>query len=183
MGQTPVVREATTPPAYAWDWFGRQHLLWREARRRLVPTATPPSPAPAADVPDWDGRRLDVHRAAAAGTTDTGGPRDYSVLDTRAGLVAALRADYPLDARVREVVDTVIVEFAFLGHQGGELSLLGMRTPPRGLRWWWSHLGGTERGGGTATVDANDTVPVQLRLVDVQAGYGDHAGTFEWSTR
>jgi hypothetical protein len=24
---------------------------------------------------------------------------------------------------------------------------------------------------------------VQLRLVDVQAGYGDHAGTFDWSTR
>lgn len=24
------------PPAYAWDWFARQRLLWREARRRLA---------------------------------------------------------------------------------------------------------------------------------------------------
>lgn len=24
------------PPAYAWDWFARQRLLWREARSRLV---------------------------------------------------------------------------------------------------------------------------------------------------
>jgi hypothetical protein len=24
------------PPAYAWDWFARQRLLWREARTRLV---------------------------------------------------------------------------------------------------------------------------------------------------
>ncbi len=24
------------PPAYAWDWFARQRLLWREARSRLA---------------------------------------------------------------------------------------------------------------------------------------------------
>lgn len=24
------------PPAYAWDWFARQKLLWREARSRLA---------------------------------------------------------------------------------------------------------------------------------------------------
>jgi len=24
------------PPAYAWDWFARQRLLWREARARLA---------------------------------------------------------------------------------------------------------------------------------------------------
>jgi hypothetical protein len=24
------------PPAYAWDWFARQRLLWREARQRLA---------------------------------------------------------------------------------------------------------------------------------------------------
>jgi hypothetical protein len=29
------------PPAYAWDWFARQRLLWREARARLAATAGP----------------------------------------------------------------------------------------------------------------------------------------------
>ncbi len=29
------------PPAYAWDWFARQRLLWREARTRLTETAAP----------------------------------------------------------------------------------------------------------------------------------------------
>ncbi len=29
------------PPAYAWDWFARQRLLWREARSRLAAAAAP----------------------------------------------------------------------------------------------------------------------------------------------
>ena len=29
------------PPAYAWDWFGRQRLLWREVRSRLAVSPTP----------------------------------------------------------------------------------------------------------------------------------------------
>ncbi|WP_052667215.1 hypothetical protein [Nitriliruptor alkaliphilus] len=29
------------PPAYAWDWFARQRLLWREARSRLTALASP----------------------------------------------------------------------------------------------------------------------------------------------
>ena len=35
---------ASGPPAYAWDWFARQRLLWREARSRL---GVPGSPAAA----------------------------------------------------------------------------------------------------------------------------------------
>jgi hypothetical protein len=31
----------TGPPAYAWDWFARQRLLWRECRSRLAAAATP----------------------------------------------------------------------------------------------------------------------------------------------
>lgn len=31
----------STPPAYAWDWFARQRLLWREARERLSALADP----------------------------------------------------------------------------------------------------------------------------------------------
>lgn len=29
------------PPAYAWDWFARQRLLWREVRSRLAAGAAP----------------------------------------------------------------------------------------------------------------------------------------------
>lgn len=29
------------PPAYAWDWFARQRLLWREVRARLVRASYP----------------------------------------------------------------------------------------------------------------------------------------------
>lgn len=36
------------PPAYAWDWFARQRLLWREARGRL---AAPRSPVSARYAP------------------------------------------------------------------------------------------------------------------------------------
>lgn len=30
------VDRAFRPPAYAWDWFSRQRLLWRESRKRLA---------------------------------------------------------------------------------------------------------------------------------------------------
>jgi hypothetical protein len=31
----------TGPPAYAWDWFARQRMPWRESRSRLAGTVTP----------------------------------------------------------------------------------------------------------------------------------------------
>jgi len=37
---TTSARRRGIPPAYAWDWFFRQRLLWREARRRLVRSAS-----------------------------------------------------------------------------------------------------------------------------------------------
>jgi len=33
---TPTVMSISAPPAYAWDWFARQRLLWREVRQRLA---------------------------------------------------------------------------------------------------------------------------------------------------
>jgi hypothetical protein len=37
--EAPVARSG--PPAYAWDWFARQRLLWRETRSRLAASAAP----------------------------------------------------------------------------------------------------------------------------------------------
>jgi hypothetical protein len=34
---------AKGPPAYAWDWFARQRLLWRGSRERLASSAPPVS--------------------------------------------------------------------------------------------------------------------------------------------
>lgn len=30
----------SSPPAYAWNWFARQRLLWRQARSRLAESHT-----------------------------------------------------------------------------------------------------------------------------------------------
>jgi hypothetical protein len=182
------------PPAYAWDWLARQRLPWREVRRRLIggatgqgpdTTARPPASRPSA-FPDWSAsaaahlpaaRHADVDRPATVGTAR----RDYAPLDVRGEVIAALREDYPRDAELARTVDAVVAELAFLGRTGGELAELGLRSAPRGLRWWWLHLGGLDaeapHGPSAApgrAEPAHDEVPVQLRLVDVQAGYGDH---------
>ncbi len=34
---------STVPPAYAWDWFARQRLLWRNAQIRLAGATAPVS--------------------------------------------------------------------------------------------------------------------------------------------
>jgi hypothetical protein len=163
--------DTPAPPAFAWDWLGRQRLVWVEARRRLAPApAADPRPA---DVPDWSDLldRGPVRRALGADDADGGGP-DWAALATRAEVVAALRDAYGHDPAVRAAVDGAVADVAFLGRRGGDLAALGVRTPPRGLRWWWAHLGG---------VDA-DPVPVepraagvQLTLADVMTGYGDPA--------
>lgn len=194
------------PPAHAWDWIARQRSVWREIRRRLV-AAGYGAPAPAApgagasrmtertagDVPDWSVEHPDLrlHEAAsrsaaggAGGASDTqrdprDGPRDYLALDTRAGCIAALRDDYPRDAALRAIVDAVVTDVAFLGRLDGTLHALGVRTAPRGMRWWWTHLTGRDADEGRsasaegASPGAGAALPTQLRLVDVLAGYGD----------
>lgn len=176
----------TTPPAYAWDWFARQRPVWTEVARRL---AAPPAPAlgPHPDVPDWSdlvtrSEPEPPHRS----------PRGWRTLDTRTEFVAVLRAAYDTDPEVREVTDAVVTELAFLGRLGTPLAERGVLAPPRGMRWWWDHLGGV---AGTAPTSPRDRgegprrpavpsgrrsesetpaqLPVQLRLVDVLAGYGD----------
>ena len=89
-------------------------------------------------------------------------------------MLALLRADYAQDGAVRDVVDAVVSEFAFLGQAqrtGDDRPReLGVRAAPRGMRWWLSALTGApddpERGAPAAPA------AVQLRLDDVHEGYG-----------
>jgi hypothetical protein len=190
-----------SPPAYAWDWLARQRVAWREVRRRLLtaqavmpgPRGRPVVPRPAGDVPDWS---LD-HRESlpdhvrrtppapppapppsdAAASSGPAPHHDYTALDTRAEVIAALREDYAAHDAVRRTVDAVVAEVAFLGRLDVPLHQLGVRHAPRGMRWWWCHLGGTGLDdGGRVTGDAEEPsaiLPTQLRLVDVLSGYGD----------
>jgi hypothetical protein len=181
------------PPAYAWDWLSRQRAAWREIRSRLLASqrsagTRPGSPAPgtgrAGDVPDWSSDHPDLLRSARSGppenrsaTTGRSPAPDDRTLDTRAEVIAALRRDYASDAELRRIVDTAIVEVAFLGRLDVPLQELGVSTAPRGMRWWWSHLGGPapddDRSELTGGGEPFASLPVQLRLVDVLSGYGD----------
>jgi hypothetical protein len=130
------------PPAYAWDWFARQRLPWREVRSRLAAGATP------------------------AATR-------YHAVDTKAEVVALLRADYPRDEVVRRTVDRVVAEVAFLGQTDRRFADLGIRAAPRGMRWWWTALTGEDLEGpaGQPPPDAGTRGPdpQQLALVDLEA--------------
>lgn len=156
------------PPTFAWDWLARQRLPWQEARRRLMAEA------------------------------DTALAERYAASDARHDVMALLRADHPVDERVRTVLDAVIVELVFLGRVDVALSERGVATPPRGLRWWHEHLsGGTAAAAGAAIGAGATAVPpaaagagpaapsapdpprqLALALDDVLAGYGDPAVPF-----
>ena len=135
------------------------------------------------DVPDWSADHPDLllgstaaHRASTS-TGDGTGKRDYVALDTRAGCIAALRSDYPQDTTLRATVDAVVADISFLGRLDVPLHELGVRTAPRGMRWWWTHLTGRDSDERLSDPNVGDelaaTVPLQLRLVDILAGYGD----------
>lgn len=142
------------PPAYAWDWFARQKLLWREARSRLASGGSPMA-----------GR--------------------YAAVEDRRDVLPLLRADYPHDPDVRRAVDETIAEVAFLGRVNVSFAELGVRTAPRGMRWWWTALTGEPLDGPQAARKAPTEVAEQLELGDlavldpapalddVAGGYGD----------
>jgi len=182
-----------SPPAYAWDWLARQRVAWREIRSRLLTeqrsteqalpggrAASPTRTRDVGDVPDWSADHPDLVRPVPSGRgTDTSGRsgQDLRDLDTRAEVIAALRADYATDAGLRRTVDEVVAQVAFLGRLDVPLHELGVRAAPRGMRWWWCHLGGSGSDDGRSVGDTGhehpSSMPVQLRLVDVLSGYGD----------
>jgi hypothetical protein len=131
------------PPAYAWDWFARQRLLWREARSRLTTVAAP---------------------AASR----------YHAVDTRAEVLALLRADYDRDPIVRDVVHGVVADITFLGRTTGTFAELGVPNAPRGMRWWWSVLTGESPTAPAAAPPrrALPDEPAQLTLDEVHQGWG-----------
>jgi hypothetical protein len=132
------------PPAYAWDWFARQRLLWREVRTRLAGAAAPVAVR-------------------------------YAAVETRTDVVPMLRSDYPRDPLVRETVDRVVAELAFLGRTDVPFAALGATNAPRGMRWWWSALTGEDLDGGSARTrepELEPEPPLQLALEDVHEGYG-----------
>jgi hypothetical protein len=107
------------PPAYAWDWFARQRLPWREVRSLLASSASP---------------------AAAR----------YAAVETKSDVMALLRADHPRDPDVRRTVDAVVAEVVFLGRTDRTFAELGLRSAPRGMRWWWTALTGEDLDGAAA---------------------------------
>jgi hypothetical protein len=146
------------PPAYAWDWFARQRLPWREVRSRLVSGGSP---------------------AAAR----------YAAVETKSDVMALLRADHPRDPEVRRAVDAVVAEVVFLDRTDRTFAQLGLRSAPRGMRWWWTALTGEDLdaptpGGATPSARPDEGTPQQLSLVapddgdepytldDVLGGYG-----------
>jgi hypothetical protein len=146
----------TGPPAYAWDWFARQRLLWRDARRRLAASSTP------------------------AATR-------YAAVDTRAETMALLRADYGRDAVVRAAIDATVRELVFLGRTDVPFARLGLRSAPRGQRWWWSALTGEELDAAPArhappasqqlSLDELAGTDLERALDDVAQGFGDQRFT------
>lgn len=106
-------------------------------------------------------------RGRLAGADAPAAPR-YADAGTRPEVIALLREDYPRDAVVRGVVRATVSELVFLGRTDEPFERLGVATPPRGMRWWWTEITG----------EALDQAPPeppgarQLTLDDVHGGYG-----------
>lgn len=134
------------PPAYAWDWFSRQRLLWREVRLRLISSQTPVASRYTAVT-----SRPEVVPMLRADY-----PRDAIVRDTVHRVVAEL-----------VFLDRTDVAFERLGVAAPPR---GMRW------WWMALTGedvaAPPARRGSETI-ADHPPPAQLSLEDVHEGYGD----------
>ena len=134
----------TGPPAYAWDWFARQRLLWREVRARLARAS-----APAAMRYGMVGSRAEVIAMLRADY-----PTDPVVRSTVDGVVAEVaflgRTDVPFE------------------RLGVGSAPRGMRW------WWTALTGEElDRPSRHPPPSIRDRSPAQLSLDDVHEGYGD----------
>jgi hypothetical protein len=158
------------------------------------------STGPPAYAWDWFARqRLPWRRARerlATSTSPVAGR--YGAVADRSDVLPLLRADYPRDDVVRHVVREVVVELVFLGDVSRPFADLGVSSPPRGMRWWWTSLTGEEldtpepgepASGAVQTrleldlgLDPDEPAPppprrrdptAQLTLDEVLEGYGD----------
>ncbi len=128
---------ASAPPGYAWDWFARQRMLWREVRRRV-----------------------------ASGDHPTAGR--YRAAETKAEVLALLRDDYLWNDGVRQTVVEVVAQLGFLGRTDVPFDRLGLRTAPRGMRWWWTALTGERVTSIRQPPPSSD----QLTLDEIHEGLG-----------
>lgn len=139
---------------------------------------------------DWVTRQRLVWREARSRLAASGGPEEarYRPVLDRSDVLACLRADYPSDSDVREVLHAVIAEVAFGGRTHVPFAQVGFRTAPRGLRWWWTAVTGEvlDRPRPAPGIESDQAGPQQLTLPelaeldpqpaldDVAEGYGDH---------
>lgn len=130
------------PPAYAWDWFARQRLLWREARARLEQVSAPAATRYAAV--ETRGDVLALLRADY--------PRDEVVRAT----VDAVVAEKAFLGRT----DTT---FARLGFTNAPR---GLRW------WWTALTGEDLDNRGVVPTPPRGPDPTQLTLDEVHEGYG-----------
>lgn len=150
---------ATSPPAYAWDWFRRQRLLWREVRARLA----------AGDGPTAVRYAALEERGETVASVRADYPHDEVVRSTVEAVIADLaflgRTDRPFTAL------------------GARTAPRGMRW------WWTALTGeqldrpspgrtGTapaRTGAGAGGAGAVPGAPQQLSLVDLAEVDPDHA--------
>lgn len=140
--------------------------------------ATPPHHAWA-----WFGRQRLLWRSTRRELADLPDPLGarYSLVEDRGDVLERLKADYPDDADVREVVHRRIDQAIFLGHAHRGLEQLGIRNAPRGLRWWWAAVTDTDvPAPDPAPSDrarrrqlAIDLQDAQMQLEEVHTGWGD----------
>ena len=131
------------PPAYAWDWFARQRLLWREVRSRLAASSTPAATRYAP---------LDTKSEVVAALRSDYGRDEVvrAVVHRVVGEVAFLsRLDVP---------------FAALGVTNAPR---GMRW------WWTALTGEELDAPADRGAAAQAAAGRQLTLDDVHEGYGD----------
>lgn len=131
------------PPAYAWDWFARQRLLWRVTRARLAASTTPAATRYGA---------LEAKAEVVSALRS-----DYARDEVVRSVVHQVVAETAFLSRT----DT---SFTRLGVTNAPR---GMRW------WWTALTGEELDGPVRPTTGRSGTGTRQLTLDDVHEGYGD----------